>query len=307
MKEELDTGESLSALAAQAQREEMLLKLERDVQIGRRIQASFLPTALPAVPNWDLAALFQPAREVAGDFYDAFMLNQNRRLGIVIADVCDKGVGAALFMALFRSLIRAFAQQHYSLRWMDAGETDFLTGPVTDRGRAIPSAGTTALRQAISLTNNYIINNHGDTNMFATMFFGVLDPVTGVLNYINGGHNPPWLFNQAGIQMRLKPTGPAIGMMPDWDFGIEQVTFAPGDILLTFTDGVPEARDTAGAFFTEARLRTLTNDPMPASAQELLSRIHSQLTTHIGAAAQFDDITMLALRRLPQQEPSALS
>jgi serine phosphatase RsbU (regulator of sigma subunit) len=290
--------EQISEPAAHAQREEALLKLERDIQIGRRIQASFLPTTLPEVPHWELAAFFQPAREVAGDFYDAFMLNQNRRVGIVIGDVCDKGVGAALFMALFRSLTRAFAQQHYSLRWMDADETDFLTSPVTDRRRGIPSTGTTALKNAIGLTNNYIINNHGDTNMFATMFFGVLDPVAGVLTYINGGHNPPWLFNAAGVKMRLMPTGPAVGMLPDVDFGIQQVTFEPGDILLTFTDGVPEARDPDGAFFTEAKLRMLINDPMPAAAQELLERIHGRLTAHIGTAAQFDDITMLAVRRL---------
>ncbi len=287
-----------------AKREEALLKIERDIQIGRDIQASFLPKTLPEVPGWELAAQFEPAREVAGDFYDAFPLNQGRRLGIVIADVCDKGVGAALFMALFRSLIRAFAQQHYSLRWMGDEETDFLSSPVADRRRGIPSTGTTALKNAMSLTNNYIITNHGDTSMFATMFFGVLDPASGVLTYINGGHCPPWLFNEAGVKRRLTPTGPAVGMVPDVDFAIQQVTFAPGDMLLAFTDGVPEARDPDGAFFTEARLRTLINNPMAATAKELVTRVLAQLTTHIGTAVQFDDITMLAVRRAAETTAS---
>jgi sigma-B regulation protein RsbU (phosphoserine phosphatase) len=280
-----------------AKREEALLKLERDLQIGRDIQLSFLPKALPEAPGWELAARFEPAREVAGDFYDAFPLNQGRRLGLVIADVCDKGVGAALFMALFRSLIRAFAQQHYSLRWMGEEDADFLSSPVADRRRGIPSTGTSALKNAMALTNNYIITNHGDTSMFATLFFGVLDPAAGVLSYVNGGHCPPWLFNEAGIKRRLTPTGPAVGMVPDVDFAIQQVSFAPGDTLLAFTDGVPEARDPAGAFFTEGRLRSLVTDPPSGSAQALVARIHAALTAHIGSAVQFDDITLLAVRR----------
>ncbi len=292
---------------ANAKREEVLLKLERDIQIGRDIQLSFLPKTLPQVPGWELAAEFEPAREVAGDFYDAFPLNQGRRLGLVIADVCDKGVGAALFMALFRSLIRAFAQQHYSLRWMGDEESDFLSSPVADRRRGIPSTGTTALKNAMTLTNNYIITNHGDTSMFATMFFGVLDPGSGVLTYINGGHCPPWLFNESGVKQRLTPTGPAVGMVPDVDFAIQQVTFAPGDMLLAFTDGVPEARDVTGAFFTEARLRSIINSPMPASAKELVSSVHAHLTAHIGTAVQFDDITMLAVRRSTTEEPFAIT
>jgi sigma-B regulation protein RsbU (phosphoserine phosphatase) len=287
------------AQAEEAKRDELLLKIERDVQIGRRIQKSFLPPVLPETPNWELAAQFEPAREVAGDFYDAFPLNQKRRLGVVIGDVCDKGVGAALFMALFRSLVRAYAQQHYSISWMGES-TDFLSSPVADRRRTVPSTGTTALKSAMTLTNNYIIENHGDSNMFATMFFGVLDPITGVLAYINGGHNAPWLFDSAGnIKLRLTATGPAVGMLPDVDYGIQQITIEPGDTLLTFTDGVPEARDPAGNFFTEARLRTLITNPPAGTAKELLLRIYDQLMAHIDTAAQFDDITMLAVRRLP--------
>src|SRR5262249_19237014 len=134
-------------------------RYERDVQIGRQIQASFLPDTLPQANGWEISARFQPAREVAGDWYDAFSLTHGR-VGLVIADVCDKGVGAALFMALMRSLIRAYAQQHYALRWLDAVASDDLSAPhaSTPGGRRLPpSVGVTALRNAIELTNNYIV------------------------------------------------------------------------------------------------------------------------------------------------------
>ena len=121
-------------------------KYERDVQIGRQIQASFLPQTLPQVANWEIAARFQPAREVAGDWYDAFQLTHGR-VGLVIADVCDKGVGAALFMALMRSLIRAYAQQNYALRWLDALASDDIVPARTStpgEGRRLPpSVGVT--------------------------------------------------------------------------------------------------------------------------------------------------------------------
>lgn len=277
-----------------------VVKIERDMHIARQIQAGFLPEALPQPDGWEIAARFEPAREVAGDFYDAFMLTQNRRVGFVMADVCDKGVGAALFMALFRSLTRAFAQQHYSLSWMDVlAEGDRTPTGRSSRQRILPSIGTSALKNAVVQTNNYIINNHASANMFATMFFGVLDPASGALAYVNGGHNPPYLVGPEGLKEQLKPTGPAVGMLPDVDFGIEQTQFEPGDVLLTYTDGVPEARAADGAFFTDARLLSLLEPPAP-SASALLDRIQTSLQEHTANAPKFDDVTMLAVRRKPE-------
>jgi sigma-B regulation protein RsbU (phosphoserine phosphatase) len=253
------------------ERQAELLKFERDVQIGRQIQADFLPEELPQPPGWEIAACFHPAREVAGDFYDAFTLT-NGQIGLVIADVVDKGVGAALFMALFRSLIRFFGEQ--------------------DR-----SGGSGAL-DGVMLTNDYISHNHSRSNMFATLFFGLLDPATGVLTYINGGHNPPAVVSPAGvIKSRLQPTGPAVGMLPDMVFKRQQVILEPGDLLMTFTDGVLDARDPAGQLFTEKRLQSLLQEPAP-SAAALLKRLEASLKAHIAEADQFDDITMLAARRL---------
>lgn len=277
-------------------------RYERDVQIGRQIQASFLPPTLPQPPNWEVAARFQPAREVAGDWYDAFPLTHGR-VGLVIADVCDKGVGAALFMALMRSLIRAYAQQNYALRWLDALASDDIVPARTStpgEGRRLPpSVGVTALRNAVELTNNYIARTHGDTGMFATMFFGMLDTTTGRLSYVNGGHEAPAILNPAGqITARLGTTGLPIGVLPDGEFGIEHIDLAPGDIFLSYTDGVPEARDPDRAFFTEKRLMTLLERPA-ASANALLDRVLDAISAHIADADQFDDITLLAVRRAP--------
>jgi sigma-B regulation protein RsbU (phosphoserine phosphatase) len=277
-------------------------KYERDVQIGRQIQASFLPDTLPQPPGWEIAARFQPAREVAGDWYDAFPLTHGR-IGLVIADVCDKGVGAALFMALMRSLLRAYAQQNYALRWLDTGDAGDFTSPrgatPAERRRAAPSVGVTALRNAVELTNNYIARTHGTTGMFATMFFGILDSATGRLSYVNGGHEAPAILSPQGkITARLGTTGLPIGVLPDGEFGIEQIDLAPGDIFISYTDGVPEARDPDRAFFTEKRLLTLLERPA-ASAEALLDRVLDTLSAHIADADQFDDITLLAVRRTP--------
>lgn len=274
-------------------------KYQRDIQIGRDIQAGFLPTALPQPPGWEIAARFEPAREVAGDWYDAFMLPQIGRVGIVIADVCDKGVGAALFMGLMRSLIRAFAQQPTTLRWFDAMEREAPLGQgvsLSERRRSVPTAGTSALRNAIEQTNNYIAKNHGETGMFATVFFGILDPSNGQLLYINGGHEKPVIIGPDGIRQRLEPTGLAVGMMPDSAYTIDTAQLQPGDVLVAYTDGVPEARDSDRKFFTEARLLRLLNEPCP-SAGELLDQIVENIHAHIADADQYDDVTLIAIRR----------
>jgi sigma-B regulation protein RsbU (phosphoserine phosphatase) len=285
-----------------AKREEFL-KMETDLQVAHRIQEGFLPKELPQPAGWEVAAHFKPAREVAGDFYDAFMLSQNRRLGFVIADVVDKGVPAALFMALVRSLVRAFAQQNYSLSWTNVLEDDPVARIAGSASRArggkggIPSTGTNALRNAVLLTNNYIMENHLDLNMFATLFFGLLDPSNGQLAYINAGHNPPFVMGPDGtLKAALKGTGPAVGMFPATDFRIEYAQIDPGDVLYLYTDGVTEARDPAKGFYTEKRLRSLLSQPVDSAAR-LLDRVESSLRQFMAGAVQFDDITMLAVRR----------
>lgn len=271
-------------------------RLERELQVARRVQASFLPGQVFQPPGWDIQAYLEPAREVGGDFYDVFPLNNSQRIGLVVADVCDKGVGSAMFMAIFRSLIRAYAERPTSPNWPDASKSPG-GGMSVEEKRDLISPEAASLKAAISMTNNYIANNHGDSNMFATIFFGVLDPATGGLFYINAGHEPPILLGKGGKKERLSPSGPAVGLFPDLEFGIKQAEIEPGALLLAFTDGVLDAHNPEGETFGEERLLALIQEPTVSPAA-LLERINDSLLHHMGARPQFDDITLMALRRL---------
>jgi phosphoserine phosphatase RsbU/P len=273
--------------------------LERELEIGREIQASFLPESLPVVPGWELDARLRAASQVSGDFYDAFAFEAGGRVGLIVADVCDKGVGAALFMALFRTLLRAAAVQRYS-GLTGRGISLSATGFMSVGGHDTPSAdaGRTALASALKVTNNYIAQTHPKSNMFATVFFAVLDPASGQLDYANCGHEPTLVMGPGGIRARLEPTGPAVGMMPDVPFGVRNVTLAPGETLLAFTDGVTEARNAAGELLGSERFEALLAAPA-ASVRELLARVETGVQRHTRGAPQSDDITLLAARRLP--------
>jgi phosphoserine phosphatase RsbU/P len=274
-------------------------KADQELQIGRKIQLDFLPETLPHVKGWEIAARFHPARDVAGDFYDAFCMGHGR-VGIIIADVCDKGVGAALFMSLFRSLLRILAQQNYSLGLLDVLTDTPPKAKKTDQDKRsrLPSIGTQALKNAIERTNNYIAETHFRTNMFATIFFGVLDPATGKLIYINGGHESPFICDAQGrIKARLSKTGPAVGIFPNADFRIEMAQLEPGDILLGYTDGVPDACNPQHQRYTEQQLCSLVESTPMTSAMELIDRIDTSVHTHIAETAPFDDITLIAIRR----------
>lgn len=278
-------------------------KYERDVHIGRQIQADFFPKILPNLPDWEVAFHFSPAREVAGDFYDTFPLIHGWA-GFVIADVCDKGVGAALFMALFRSLIRSFTETNTSITWDDViyyADDKPLTEGVQRRRRqrASPSIADTALTKGIGLTNNYIATTHSETNMFATTFFAVLDPATGIMKYINGGHEPPVIVGRDGmIKCRLKRTGPAVGMIPNAKFKVEGIQLEPGDTLIAYTDGATDARTPDGELFSEKRLFSVIEEGY-APVGRILDRIVTRLRNHIADADQFDDITMLGVQWSP--------
>jgi phosphoserine phosphatase RsbU/P len=283
-------------------RQHALLKMERDLQIGRQIQSSFLPVQLPQPDGWEICGRFHPAHEVAGDFYDAFLMSHGR-VGFLLADVCGKGVGAALFMALTRSLIRAFVQQEYYLppfrRPGDGGRyavLESLAKQTTADERLLADSRDTLLN-GMAFINNYIFHNHGDAAIFATLFFGVLDPATGVVTYVNAGHSPPLVAGAAGVKAYLVPTGPALGLQPDTVFAAAQVTLQRGDLLLAYTDGVTEARSDDSTLFGRPRLVSLV-EQMPATANALLDRIEVATRHHMGSALQADDMALLALRRL---------
>jgi phosphoserine phosphatase RsbU/P len=266
-------GASLEKKWLRDQEQSYLQAVKRELELGRRIQADFLPRTIPQPVGWEIAAVFHPARDVAGDFYDVFILPEGF-VGLVIADVCDKGVGAALFMALIRGLIRAFSEQ------VVAGALDAL--------------------QAVPMTNNYIArHHHNDTSrhMFATLFFGVLDPASGRLTYVNGGHEAPLVVHSEGhVRAYLEATGPAVGFMADSHFSHAQVQLEPGDILVSYTDGVTEARNAERLLFTEERLLRLLEQPI-TSAASVLERVEASVQAYIGDSTPTDDITMLAVCR----------
>lgn len=272
-------------------------ELNNELEKGRRMQINFLPAKLIQPPGWETAAYFKPARQVAGDFYDVFQI-PGGSIGFVVADVCDKGVGAALFMALFRSLIRIFSGQT-SINGLPLTCSDALLDQMDEyeNNPSVNSAHITALK-SIYLTNNYIALNHGDLAMFATLFFGIIDPESGAVSYVNGGHEPIFIVGpDGGVKERLAATGPAVGIEAKIKFDIKQSQLAPGDCLVGYTDGVVEANASDGAFFTMERLVAILEAPAP-SAAELIERIAGGIQEHIGEADQFDDVTLLAIRRL---------
>ena len=212
----------------------------------------------------------------------------------MIADISDKGVGAALYMALIRSLIRVFSG-HISLH----GFSNFSVNNGLTKSVATHSASADQLNalNAVKLTNDYIAHEHGKEGMFATLFFGVINPDTGLTAYINAGHAPLFIINSASVKRRLKRTGPAVGISPDMEFEIQQVQIEPGEMLIGFTDGVTEALSPKGEFFNQKRLISILEQPA-ASAPDLIKHIKTKVNNHIQNAAPSDDITILAVQRL---------
>jgi sigma-B regulation protein RsbU (phosphoserine phosphatase) len=286
---------------AELQRQHKFMLYERELQIGRNIQSGFLPETLPQPAGWEVVAHFQPARAVGGDFYDVFPLSANH-LTLVVADVCDKGVGAALFMALFRSLIRAFCLQT---------ALKVLMGVATDESPYRPAEvvlprnhrraglfGNLIGLLAVELTNKYVTSNHASANMFTTLFLGILDTMTGELAYVNAGHDPPTVIGPRGVKTRLEPTGPAVGITPEATYDLGRTRLERGEILLMHTDGVTDARSPAGKPFSEKRFLSILEQSTP-SAGALIDRLNSELQSHIDDGEQFDDITLLAVRGQP--------
>jgi serine phosphatase RsbU (regulator of sigma subunit) len=272
---------------------ESVKKIEFELEKGREIQREFLPSQIPKLPNWEIATCFYPAGQVSGDFYDVFMLPDGN-VGLVIADVCDKGVGSALYMALFRSLIRVFSEQAI---YRSGPGLKQIASPPDNTATISSSANNRMARlEAVASTNNYIANLHGRECMYATLFFGVLNPSSGILSYVNGGHEPLYVINAGRVKDRLKPTGPAVGLMPDITFQSQEIQLEPGDLLVGYTDGVTEARSPEDEIYTRDRLQSLLTQPLK-SAAETLERIKTNLFAFIDIAPRSDDVTMLAVQR----------
>lgn len=260
-----------AALAIQNDRlqEEMVVRerLEHEVQVARGIQKTFIPETLPDPSNWELAARWQTARQVGGDFYDVIEL-PGQRLGLFIADVADKGIPAALFMALTRTLVRA---------------------AVID---------TESPAEAMRRVNDLLIPDT-QQGMFVTAVYGTLSLKTGEFIYANAGHNPPfWLQKDTGKITRLTRTGMALGVLKGAEMEQREIQLGMGDFLLLYTDGLTEAFSPEGDLFGEKRLKDALSMPKEESVQKILDFIESRLNEFMSTMPPADDLTMLAVRRL---------
>jgi serine phosphatase RsbU (regulator of sigma subunit)/uncharacterized membrane protein len=278
-KRHADTRDSLPAVQALASQvgsalyrakvhEETLVhqKMTQELEFAGRIQASFLPTHIPERSGWEISAAIIPARQTSGDFYD-FIELEDGRLGLLVADVSDKGTGAALYMALSRTLLRTYAMQY-------------------------PDHPETALRLAIER-----ILADTETEQFVTLFYGVLNPETGSLVYANAGHNPAFIINAAQAEpASLGFTGIPLGMFPGMDWRRETVQLAPGDVLVMYTDGVPEAQNAAQAELGDAPLITAVRTHLSEPVAVMETAVLDALRDFVGEAPQFDDITLMIVK-----------
>jgi sigma-B regulation protein RsbU (phosphoserine phosphatase) len=249
------------------------------MEIGREIQVGFLPLQIPKVHGWNIKVYFQAAREVAGDFYDIFELGPGK-IGLLLGDVTDKGVGAALYMALYRSLLRATIL------------ADTLT---TDPQAPDCEAPEDCLLRTVSLVNRYICTSH-DSALYATLFIGILDVESGRICYINAGHDPPFRMKGRAIEETIAATGPMIGALEEAEYKVETFVLEPGDTLVTYSDGIPDALDEAGERFSGERLRSLLQENS-SSPNETFNAVLSALEQHIAAGDQFDDVTLMMISR----------
>ncbi len=247
-------------------------RLEQELELARDIQETFMPQHLPDLPGWQLAVTWRAARQVAGDFYDVFELPA-QRLGLVIADVADKGMPAALFMALTRTLMRAAAAEKRS-----------------------PS-------DALRRVNELLVPDarHG---MFVTGLYAILSLKTGTVVYANAGHLPPLIQrSKEGRLERLERGETALGVLEDMKFSEHGAALTAGDCMILYTDGVTEAVSPTGLFFGDNRLRGVIKDQCPGeSAQGLLDRIMESVSDFVGGNAPSDDITLMVLRRQPEED-----
>ena len=242
-------------------------RLERELQLAHEIQQTFMPSQSPDLRAWELAFAWRAARQVAGDFYDFFEL-PGRRLGLVIADVADKGMPAALFMALTRTLMRAAALEETSPAAALARVNDLL----------VPDA------------------QHG---MFVTAVYAVLSLKTGKLVYANAGHNLPLLLrSRTGELERLEKGGMALGVLEGVRLEERVVSLEPKDYLILYTDGITEAFSPQGDAYGEGHLRAVIRSASGSAAQAMLETIADSVTAFVGDTALSDDRTLMVLHRL---------
>ena len=240
-------------------------RLEQELRVARLIQQTLLPKQLPSLPGWQMAGHYEPAEAVGGDFYD-FIYFEDGRLGMVIGDVTDKGMPAALVMATTRSLLRSVAQQLVS------------PGAVLERV-------------------NDLLDPDIPPNMFVTCLYAVLDPITGRLRYANAGHNLP-VRHSNGEVTELWATGMPLGLMPNMRYDEAETVIEPGEFFLFYSDGLVEAHNGSREMFGSLRLHSLMSDHCN-SGPDLIKYLLGELASFTGPGSeQEDDVTLVTLHRM---------
>lgn len=268
-----DINETAEQLKLLVQKETSHAVTEKQIETARSIQKSFLVEDLPVSEHVQIAACFKPAYEIGADWYDALRIDDITF--VVVADVCDKGVASALFMSVFRTLLR------FSLL-RDAAEG-------SQRGDDI-------LDHVMTMVNNYMASTHGFSTMFATVFLAAYDPRDEHLAYVCAGHESPLILRGQELEA-LEVCGPAIGIFEGARFAIKHTPLHSGDLLFAYTDGLTDARSCGDEPWGLQHLRSLllSLDPTQITAQGVVERVNAAVDAHRGSAEPFDDLTLLAL------------
>jgi serine phosphatase RsbU (regulator of sigma subunit) len=241
--------------------------LEHEFQLAREIQQTFLPSKIPQIDGWDLDARWRPARKVGGDFYDLFYL-PGQTLGVTIADISDKGVSAALYMTLTRTLMRAVIQET-----RNASET-------------------------LERVNDLLLSEtpHG---VFVTALIGILNPRTGEFKYANAGHNLPILKSEDDGKISFLEKGEmALGVLPHVKYREHRIDIQPGEVLIFYTDGIPDTLDRNGNDFGMDRFLSTIRESKNSGAAEMLDAIDRNLMNFAGSQTPTDDVTVVGIKRL---------
>ena len=261
------TLEEISLTWHSQQEHDQLVSIQQDLQTAREIQQAILPKNFPPFPErteFSIYGSMIAAREVGGDFFDFFMID-NEHLGFVIGDVSGKGVPAAIFMAVSRTLIRATGLKGISTR------------------------------ECMSYVNN-LLCNESVSCMFVTVFYGILNTHNGEIEYVNAGHNPPYILTSTGL-VTVEMTGGAIlGCMEDYDYQSKKVAMKPGDLLYLYTDGVTEAFNAQEEMYGEDRLEVFLQTRLKDPIDRVVEDSFGEVTRFATGVPQSDDITLLAVR-----------
>jgi serine phosphatase RsbU (regulator of sigma subunit) len=243
-------------------------RVEQELRVARRIQQASLPKGVPELEGWEIAPHYQPAREVGGDFYDFFEL-EDGRVGVVVGDATGKGVPAALVVTATYSMLRAVAQV----------------------------LGSFSPREVLAQVNEALLARI-PLNMFVTCFYAILEPKSGSLKYANAGHDLPYLWHGGGDAEELRARGMPLGLMPGMSYEEKEITLQRGESVLFYSDGLVEAHDPKGEMFGFPRLRALVAEHGAEEERSLGDLLMKELYSFVGEGwEQEDDITLLTLRR----------